>query len=138
MTNIDKINIKLKYTEYYNPIFNWNDRYFYKNNKDLFNYEFLNLFKDKIQFRFFFTYHMDFDLELIAKFFDYYKYNDWQELINNYRLKFTTEFVNKHYKRMKYPLSFKDEAKLLLTDAVKQHFKYLRQHNMFVYNKVDD
>ena len=46
--NTNKIDIQLKYKDYFNPEFSWSEVDLYTNNIDLFTEEFIELFKDKI------------------------------------------------------------------------------------------
>lgn len=104
MIDINKVNNKLKYTEFYD-ISNdeWNWPHFYKNlDKNIAtNYNFLYTFKDKIKFAYLFNNH-NIKLKYIKNFIEYYDRIDWSVLFNQNRI--TAQFLNKYYKKIIVPI----------------------------------
>ena len=103
MFKIEKINNKLKYEKYYDPNFNWDNMAFYYFDKNIFTYEFIDTFKDKINFAYLYLYNK-IKLNIIEKYIVYYNENTWYNLVNNYKKLFTPKFINKYHKFFKCPL----------------------------------
>lgn len=107
MNKIVEINNRLKYTEFINiPDEQWKtlDVPFYKNTitEQLANdYDFLNTFKDKIDWNFLFNYHMV-KQSIIEKFISYYSNEAWDSLLR-YQ-KYDISFINKYYRYIKKPM----------------------------------
>lgn len=105
MIDINKVNSKLIYTEFYNmPNRNWNIVAFYhtKEMKELVkNYNFLYTFKDKINFHILYR-CQKVKLKFIKNFIKYYDKNTWRSIINLQNI--TPEFINKYYKQIKCPI----------------------------------
>lgn len=101
MIDINKVNSKLNYTEFYNmPNENWDSWVFYNNLPDNIanNYNFLNTFKHKIMFRYLFS-EKKIKLKYIKSFINFYHSGDWYSILCNQNI--TPEFLNKYYKKIK-------------------------------------
>ena len=106
MKNIDKINNKLKYTEFYSlPKKTWNDWSFYMLLDDQLvnNYNFLNTFKDKINFSLLYT-TKNVKLKFIKYFMDKYGVNEWHIIFSKQKQNITPQFLNKYYKKIIVPI----------------------------------
>lgn len=125
MRNIDKINCKLKYEKYYDPNFNWDNSAFYYFDKNIFTYEFIDTFKDKINFAYLYLYNK-IKLNIIEKYVVYYNENTWCILVSHYKNLFTPKFINKYHKFFKYPLpkDMYENVSSVLWNA-KGYLKYL-------------
>lgn len=98
MININKINSRLKYTEfYYLPKETWNQRSFYVSLDDKLvnNYNWLNTFKDKINFAILYD-EKKIKLKYIKCFIDKYYSKDWYFIL--LRQNITPQFLNKFYR----------------------------------------
>jgi len=104
MNKISEINNKLKYVNFVNiSDEQWKtlDVPFYKNTitEQLANdYDFLNTFKDKIDWNFLFNYHM-IKQSIIEKFIPYYSKEAWDSLLRFQ--KYNISFINKYYRYIK-------------------------------------
>lgn len=106
MIDINKVNKKLQYEKYYDPNFNWDNLAFYyfdNFDKNIFTYEFIDTFKDKINFANLYLYNK-IKLNIIEKYVVYYNKSTWYTLVNKYKKLFTPKFINKYHKFFKYPL----------------------------------
>lgn len=106
MTNIDKINKKLlyeKYCDYSEDDWKDSNNYILMPDKIANDFDFIDTFKDKIHFNLLFRYKT-ISTELIEYFIDLYDSEVWESLsMYNVHL-FTTEFINKYYTKIKYPV----------------------------------
>jgi hypothetical protein len=73
MKQIKNIKNKIKYEKYYDPDFDWGDMFFYKFNEEtpLFSEEFLEEFKDKINWLYLITYQK-FDEQKLRQYIEPY------------------------------------------------------------------
>ena len=108
MIDINKINSRLNYTEFYNMSeYNWNSFEFYRTDlmKELAkNYNFLYTFKDKINFHILYR-CQKVKLKFIKNFIKYYDKHTWRSIVNLQNI--TPEFINKYYKQIKCPIPLK-------------------------------
>lgn len=106
MLNITKLNNKLKYEKYCNySKDDWNNYKIYCNmsNSIVNTYDFINTFKDKLNFEFLFRYNK-ISKSLIEEFIDLYDVNAWKSLVNYNKHIFTVNFINKYYEKITYPV----------------------------------
>ena len=134
MFNIENINNKLKYIEFYNmPDEKWDNYYFYSSlNNDIVNdYNWLNTFKDKIHFELLYFCKNNINIQLIEQFIKLYDIEVWPALFSNYSHIFTEDFFNKHY----YDIKWRDIPVNILCKLDKDKLVYDVKYLLFA-NRV--